>query len=276
MGGGVSSFALDLDTGHISPYPTSNFLYTLSAPGPISPNQDTAHPHQALFDPTSKFVVVPDIGADLIRTYSAISASNSLAELDTFHSSPGVGPRHGVFSPSGTQYYQLNELGKSIDVFDVSYTPNIALTHVQNISVFPTNTNTTVISDSAAAEIVISGDGRFLYVSIREDGTFPDALVAPPPSNQTIVSDSFSAFSIKTGGVLAFLGQSPVGGRRPRQFSLDPKGSGDYIAVPTQDTGRVAIYKRDNHSGKLGSVPVASIDLPAFGLKKPVCVTWLD
>ena len=272
----MSSFALDLDTGRISSHPTSSFLYTLSAPGPISPNQDTAHPHQALFDPTSKFVVVPDIGADLIRTYSALSVSNGLTELSTFHSSPGFGPRHGVFSPSGKQYYQLNELGKSIDVFNVSYTPNITFTHVQNISAFPTNTNTTITSSAAAAEIAISGDGKFLYISMREDSTFPNALVAPPPSNQTIVSDSFSAFTIETDGVLEFLGQSPVGGRRPRQFSLDPRRGWGYVAVPTQDTGRVAIYKRDKDSGKLGSVPVASIDLTAFGLTKPVCVTWLD
>lgn len=220
--------------------------------------------------------MVPDLGADLIRTYSATSASKGLTELNAFHSSPGAGPRHGVFSPSGKHYYQVTELANTIEVFQVSYTPDITLTRVQSISIFPTGTAATVISKAAAAEIAVSSDGRFLYISNREDQKFPDAHVAPPPSTQTVRSDSISAFSIKTDGRLEFLEQSPVGGETPRHFSLDPRQGGRYVAVATQTTGRVAIYERNQHSGKLGIVPVASIDLTTFGVTGPACVTWLD
>ena len=219
--------------------------------------------------------MVPDLGADLVRTYSATSASKGITELNAFHSSPGAGPRHGVFSPSGEYYYQLTELANLIEVFRVSYTPNIALTHVQSISVFPTGISTTLISNAFAAEIAITCDGKFLYTSNRND-SFTDAHVAPPPSTQTVLSDSISAFSVETGGRLVFLERTPVGGESPRHFSLDPRQGEGYVAVATQTTGRVAIYKRNRHSGKLETVPVAGIDLTAFGVTEPVCVTWLD
>lgn len=170
----------------------------------------------------------------------------------------------------------MNELANLIEIFKVSYTPMITFTHVEKVSVFPAGTPATVISNAFAAEIAISCDGRFLYTSIRADKTFPDAHVAPPPSTQTVLSDSFSTFSITKDEKLVFLEQSPVGGQTPRHFSLDPKQDGMYVAVATQTTGRVAIYKRNKHSGKLDRIPVASIDLTAFGVTEPVCVTWLD
>ena len=218
---------------------------------------------------------MPDLGADLIRTYSATSASKGITELNAFHTSPGVGPRHGVFSPSGEYYYQLTELSNHIEVFSVLYTPNIALTRVQSISVYPTGISTTLVSNAFASGIAIASDGRFLYTSNRND-SFTDAHIAPPPSTQTELSDSISTFSVEADGRLVFLERAPVGGKTPRHFSLDPRQDGGYVAVATQTTGRVTIYIRNRHSGKLATVPVASIDLTASGVTKPVCVTWLD
>ena len=249
-------------------------MYTLSTPGPVAARQGSPHPHQALFDPTWKYVVVPDLGADLVRTYSAASDSLSLTELNAYDSLPGAGPRHGVFSLSGKYYYLMNELSNVIEVFEVSYTPVITLTRVDSISVYPAGTP--AIVNATSAEIAISHDGKYLYSSNRLDGTFPDARVAPPPSTETVLSDSISVFSIKKDGKLVFLEQSPVGGQMPRHFSIDPQQDGMYVAVATQLTGRIAIYKRDKHSGKLDKVPVASIDLTAFGVTEPICVTWLD
>lgn len=41
----------------------------LARPGP-APAQTEAKPHQAVVDPTRRFMVVPDLGADLLRLYA--------------------------------------------------------------------------------------------------------------------------------------------------------------------------------------------------------------
>jgi DNA-binding beta-propeller fold protein YncE len=72
-----------------------DWTYTLSSPGAVPDRQDVPHPHQALFDSTGKFVVVPDLGADKIRVFSYAGA-----ELPTITVPPGTGPRHGAFFPA--------------------------------------------------------------------------------------------------------------------------------------------------------------------------------
>lgn len=47
-----------------------NFPFTLTAPGTNPARQEAPHPHEALVDPTDSFIVVPDLGADLIRVFS--------------------------------------------------------------------------------------------------------------------------------------------------------------------------------------------------------------
>lgn len=263
-------------TGALTSQPIQTFRYTLSSPGTVPSRQDTAHPHHAIIDPTGKFAIVPDLGADLIRLYSITSATQGVTALTPVKSSPGAGPRHGAFSPAGNMYYQLNEIANRVDVFNVVYTPTIAFTPVQNISTYPTGTTPALNPVPTAGEIAISTDGKYLYTSNRSDKTFSNARVAPSPSTQTIQSDSISQFSIGSDGKLAFVQQTPVGGLAPRHFSLEPTNGGEYVAVATQSTGRVAIYRRDKTTGKIETVPVASIDMNQLGSQQPACVTWLD
>ncbi|RWA03833.1 hypothetical protein EKO27_g11273, partial [Xylaria grammica] len=46
--------------------PLQQFKFNMTAPGP-NPRQNAPHPHAAHVDPTGKFLLVPDLGADLIR-----------------------------------------------------------------------------------------------------------------------------------------------------------------------------------------------------------------
>lgn len=47
-----------------------DLTYTLAEPGPNPTRQDAPHPHEALLDPTGKYILVPDLGADLVRIFS--------------------------------------------------------------------------------------------------------------------------------------------------------------------------------------------------------------
>ncbi|KAF8429582.1 Lactonase, 7-bladed beta-propeller-domain-containing protein [Tirmania nivea] len=272
--GGVNSFSLNPSTGLLVTQPLNTFRYNLTAPGPNPSRQDTAHPHHAIIDPTEKFALVPDLGADLIHIYSI--CSEGLSELTPVRVAPGSGPRHGVFSPAGKFYYQVNELANRVDVFSVAYNPNIVLTPVQNISTYPTGTTPALDPVPTAGEIQISSDGKYVYTSNRSDKTFPNARVAPYPSTQTIQSDSIATYSVGADGKLTFLELSPVAGITPRHFSLELTNGGEHIAVATQDTGRVAVYKRDKVTGILETIPAASIDMATLGVSKPVCVIWLN
>ncbi|RPB24580.1 putative isomerase YbhE [Terfezia boudieri ATCC MYA-4762] len=272
--GGVNTFSMNPSTGLLVTHPLNTFHYNLTAPGPNPTRQETAHPHHAIVDPTEKFVLVPDLGADHIHIYSI--CPQGLSELAPVRVAPGSGPRHGVFNPAGKFYYQLNELANRVDVFSVAYNPNIVLTSVQNISTYPTGTTPALSPVPIAGEIQISSDGKYVYTSNRGDKTFPHARVAPSPSTELTQSDSITVYTVGADGQLTFLEQSPVAGLTPRHFSLEPTNGGEYIAVATQDTGRVAVYQRDKVTGKFGTVPVASIDMATLGVSQPPCVIWLD
>lgn len=261
-------------TGLLVTPPLNTFRYSLTNQQPNDNREDIAHPHHAIIDPTERFVLVPDLGLNLIHIYSI--SSQGLRRLDPVHTAPGAGPRHGVFSPAGKYYYQVNELSNSVDVFSVAYKPNIVLTHVQNISTYRAGTTPDLDPVPTAGEIQISSDGKYLYTSNRNDLTFPKARVAPSPSTETTKSDSITTYSIRANGKLTFLELTPVAGITPRHFSLEPTDGGKYVAVATQTTGRVAVYRRNKVTGRLGTVPVASIDMKTLGVTQPPCVIWLD
>lgn len=73
------------------------FPYTLSAPGPNAARQDAPHEHEAILDPTGQYVLVPDLGADLVRVFSWDQTTLKLKQLDPLHATPGSGPRHAAF-----------------------------------------------------------------------------------------------------------------------------------------------------------------------------------
>src|SRR4051812_20761511 len=68
--------------------------FALTQPGVVPARQDAPHPHQVLVDPTDSFILVPDLGADLVRIFGIDAASSRLTELTPFKAESGSGPRH--------------------------------------------------------------------------------------------------------------------------------------------------------------------------------------
>ncbi|KAF4547983.1 Lactonase-like protein 1 [Elsinoe fawcettii] len=240
-----------------------NFTFTQNGPGPNPDRQDAPHPHQVILDPTESFIVVPDLGSDLLRVF-AINEDATLTPTTDYNVAPGSGPRHGAFlkTDNATWFFLISELANSVTTFQVSYSSNNSLSFSQVFSA-GTYGNITTPAGSAAAELLISPDQKFVHTSSRFDELFQ--LPNFDPTNSTrIASDSLASWSIDAAtGSLSFVGLAAAGGRVPRQFSLNAEGT--LAAVGLQSDGTVVIVERDVETGVLGII-VASIDLGAEGV----------
>lgn len=118
-----------------------NETYALAhPPGPDPARQEAPHPHDAIVDPTGQYLLVPDLGADLIRVFKLdhrARAARTLTPLPPVVASPGSGPRHGAFvrvpatatatapdvdgSRSRTFFYLVSELANTITGYEVTY-----------------------------------------------------------------------------------------------------------------------------------------------------------
>ena len=97
----------------------------MSRPGPNPSRQSASHPHEALTDPTGSYVIIPDLGADLVRIFSINHRTSNLTALTPFRAPPGSGPRHGAFLKSKdsgeTFFFLLSELGNAVTSYKVTY-----------------------------------------------------------------------------------------------------------------------------------------------------------
>lgn len=93
--------------------------------GPFASRQDRSYAHHAILDPTKKFIMVPDIGADMVRVFSFNPDTLALTEQAFLRTDPGAGPRHGLFwrSDAGVLYFMFTaELSQKVYTYQVSYT----------------------------------------------------------------------------------------------------------------------------------------------------------
>ena len=160
-GSAVSSWLLD-GGGKFSF--NENLPYTLPKPGPVPARQEAPHEHEAILDPTGRYIVVPDLGADLVRIYGYDDATLKLKTLSPLVAAPGSGPRHARFwNPYGvscdgcpTFFYLVSELTSAVTGYAVTYLPNgggLNFTQVYNSTTYNLLNNPI---GNAPAEIQIS------------------------------------------------------------------------------------------------------------------------
>jgi 6-phosphogluconolactonase len=213
--------------------------------GPHRVEQPFAKPHQVEFDPSGRFIAVPDKGLDCVFTYQLDEATGKLIVMDTqpAPAREGAGPRHIAFHPCGTLAYVVNELDSTVTAYrlDPEYG---SLTPFQVVSALPD----TFVSHSRAAEIMVSKDGRFAYASNRGH-------------------DSIAIFSIdQASGRLTNVGWEASRGRTPRFFTLDPSGS--WLFVANEDSDSVAAFRVERETGML------SPESEAIRTGSPVCIIF--
>lgn len=238
----------------------------MASPGPNERQKDGPHPHQTLVDPSRNFLLVPDLGADVIHIFAIDSASGHLNACPDAKTAPGDGPRHGEFwsaksnvssSSAVLKLFTVNELGNSVSSWDVSYPAGgcLTLNKTQTISTFANGKipASTIYNGASfppkAAEVHIAGN--FLYAANRNDKLF---------GNQT---DSLATYSIDPmTGALSWMGASSAYAFYPRSFNINKAGT--MVAVGGQTSSNIAIVARDVKTGKLGPL-ITSLQVGTMG-----------
>ena len=206
--------------------------------GPDPDRQDGPHAHQVLADPTGRHVLAVDLGTDSVYSYQLDGGRLRLRSQAS--TAPGAGPRHLAFHPTGRFAYLACELDSTVVVcgFDPAsgrLTPGAAQ---------PTAPTGPV--RNYPAEVVVSADGRFVYLSNRGH-------------------NSVAVFATDRGGAaLRPLGTVPCGGDWPRHLSLDPTGT--LLFVANQRSGNVVSVRVNRGTGAL--TPSGS----ELATPTPVCV----
>ncbi|KAL2815762.1 Lactonase, 7-bladed beta-propeller-domain-containing protein [Aspergillus cavernicola] len=244
-GSALSTYALPLQENADS---LQVFEFELSTPGTNPDRQEAPHPHQTILDPTGKFVLVPDLGADLIRVFAVDESNGGLSACPSFNYTLGGGPRHGVFwteenalkirgrvSSAQTILYVVGELNNEVEAFAISYPAKgcLAFRQIDTEVPYPED-----LPEGASLGEIRLADNN-VYVSVRMDAAFDG-------------DDSLAHLRRNRNGTLAFEETTSSYGVLPRTFAINK--AGDLVAVGNQLSSNVAIVTRDPATGALGEV----------------------
>ncbi|CAM5668287.1 hypothetical protein GCM10010329_35750 [Streptomyces spiroverticillatus] len=211
--------------------------------GPDPGRQEGPHVHQVVTDPAGRHILAVDLGTDSVYTYRLDERKGTLREIGRTATRPGAGPRHLVFHPAGRHVYLVNELDSTLVV--CAYEPRTGMLTPGKPQ--PTLPRGTVPDErNYPAGVIISPDGRFVYVSNRGH-------------------DSIAVFAVQRGGAeLRLVALTPSGGSYPRHIVLDPTGR--LLFASHQKSGSVTTFHVDRRTGRLRSAG-AALEFPV-----PVCV----
>lgn len=95
--------------------------------GPVTLRQDQSYLHHVILDPSHEFLLIPDLGGDMIRVFKYDKRNVApLEELAPLVTNQGTGPRHAVFwrSPQSNLLYLFfnGELDQKIYSYRIEYT----------------------------------------------------------------------------------------------------------------------------------------------------------
>lgn len=193
--------------------PLSQLVTLEGPPGPHRTEQPFAKPHFNPFDPSGRWVLVPDKGVDRVFVFRFEGGRLAPAEQPYVQAREGAGPRHLAFHPRQPWVYVINELDSTV----TSYTFDAAtgaLTPFQVLSALAD----TYTGNSRASEIEVDRTGRTLYASNRGE-------------------ESIAVFHInEASGRLGLHQTASCAGKTPRFFTTDPSGRWCYVLNEDSDT----------------------------------------
>jgi 6-phosphogluconolactonase len=213
--------------------------------GPNGERQSAPHAHCIVADPSNRFVLAADLGADRVFLYRLDLEGKSLRHVEGGDAvmRPGAGPRHIAFHPTLPLVFVANELDSTVATlrFDAE---RGTLSPVDTHSTLPAGWKGT----NYPADIHVAPSGRTLYVSNRGH-------------------NSLAVFSVaESTGALALDQVVSTDGDWPRNFTLDPTGR--WLLVANQQSNSVIVFGRDEKSGRLTATP------HRIALPSPVCVLF--
>ena len=213
--------------------------------GPNAERQEAPHAHCILPDPSNRFALAADLGADRVFVYGLDVGHKSLRHVEGGDAvmRPAAGPRHLAFHPTLPLVFVANELDSTVATlrFDSG-----------RGGLSPLDTDSTVppgwTGTNYPADIHVASNGRALYVSNRGH-------------------NSIAVFSVaESTGALALEQVVSTEGDWPRNFTLDPTER--WLLVANQRSNSVIVFGREPHSGRL-TLTRQRVELPS-----PVCLRF--
>ena len=217
----------------------------LKLEGPIGPHrveQTKAKPHYNPFDPSGRFVLVPDKGTDRVFAFEFVDGTLRPASESVVVTREGAGPRHLAFHPTSNLFYVANELDSTVTTYRFNPATG-GMTALQRLSSLPD----AFTGDSRSAAIFAHPSGRWLYVSNRGQ-------------------DTIAVFEIdQQTGLLSLVEATPSQGEKPRAFAITPDGQ--WLYAMNEDSDTIVRFR----VGPAGRLSVAGSPV-ACG--SPVCMVF--
>jgi 6-phosphogluconolactonase len=197
--------------------------------------------HSSIFSPDGQFLYVPTTEPNKVYSYRVDAKSGAITPTKpAFASGPqeenaARQPRHLIFHPTLPIVYTILEREKSgVGVWSWDATTG-QLACINNI----VTTLPELTQRITTAEIHLTPNNRFLYISSRDENTKDDKTGG----------DHMVGFRVdeKTGG-LTLIGHFPCESI-PRFFGIN--ATGDFLYVGGQGEGKLGCYRINQDSGKL-------------------------
>jgi 6-phosphogluconolactonase len=233
-GGNLAVLPIDAD-GRLSP--ASQVVQHKGSSVNVS-RQKEPHAHSIDFDPSGRFALSADLGADRVFVYRYDPKGGSLrAGLHpAVAATPGAGPRHVAFRPDGKFAFAINELASSITSYGWDGERG-SLTTLGNVSTLPAPHR-----GNSTAEIRVHPNGRFVYGSNRGH-------------------DSIAVYRVSDAGTLTLVEHEKTRGKTPRNFTIDP--SGQWLIAANQESASLAVFRIDSKTGALApNGPLVKVGSP--------------
>lgn len=240
-GGSVALLPIKTD-GAVAP---ATSVVRHSGHGSNAERQSQPHAHCIVADPSNRFALAADLGADRVFVYRLDPDGKSLRHVEGGDAvmRAGAGPRHLAFHPTLPLVFVANELDSTVVTlrFDAE---RGALSPQETRSTLPAGWTAT----NYPADIHITPTGRTLYVSNRGH-------------------NSLAVFSVaESTGALSLAQVIATDGDWPRNFTLDPTGR--WLLVANQKSNSIVVFSRDVESGTL--TPTGQ----RIALPSPVCLRF--
>jgi 6-phosphogluconolactonase len=219
------------------------------APDPLQVIATGRNAHSIRTDGSNRFVYVPTLGSDEIFQFLFDAKSGRLSSNtpSVVLLKPQTGPRHFITSQDNKFLYALSELQGTVTTFALDGKTGL-LTELGSASGVPRDSKLVpglprgavgapgappsrdTSNDIWAADLHITPNGRFLYMSERTAGTL-------------------AAFSVNAdSGQLTYLGSTPTESQ-PRGFAIDPTGR--FVVASGEKSETLSVHPVDPASGML-------------------------
>ncbi len=204
----------------------------------LTPRQVQAKVHSVKPSPDGRFLAAANLGADELDIFAVDREKERLRLVSTMPVDWGKEPRHMAFSPDGSFLYLLTEAGNRLYVY--GFGEGILTERASYNTLNPAEKPA-----GAAADIAVTADGKMIYTTNRGQS-------------------NIALWKVLESGLLDITGFYECGGSSPRGLCLSPDEEELFCA--NDESGTVAVIKRDRETGALGPV------LQTFPVKKAGCV----